>query len=63
MGKLYLQSTVYTSERFEKQFGKHPRYDSAHAPRLIQKKYLQELQQKMPDAFEDTSASPARWAD
>jgi hypothetical protein len=52
---------TYSNELYDKHFGHHPRYDPAHAPRLMQKKYLQELQQKIPDAFEQTSASQARW--
>ena len=59
---LHLQSTVHTDELFDKHFGPHPRNEPAHAPRLMQKKYLQELQQKMPDVFEQTSASPVRCA-
>jgi hypothetical protein len=53
---------THTNKLYDKHFGPHPRYDPAHAPRLMQKKYLQELQEKIPDAFEQTSAAHARWA-
>lgn len=61
-GELFFDMLTYNNGLFDKHFGPHPRYDPAHAPRLMQKKYLQELQDKLPDAFEQTSASPVRCA-
>lgn len=61
-GRLYFEMLTHTNKLYDKHFGPHPRYDPAHAPRLMQKKYLQELQDKIPDAFEQTSAAHARWA-
>jgi hypothetical protein len=59
-GNLYLQMSLNTAAIFERKFGTHPRHDPAHAPRLLQKRYLQELQQKLPEEFEATSASQLR---
>jgi hypothetical protein len=57
---LYLQMSVNTAALFEQKFGPHPRFDPAHAPRLLKKRYLQELQQKIPEEFERTSAAKLR---
>jgi hypothetical protein len=61
-GELFLDMLTYNNDLFDKHFGPHPRYDPAHAPRLMQKKYLQELQDNLPDTFAQTSASPVRCA-
>lgn len=60
-GNLYLQMLLNTAAIFESRFGPHPRHDPAHAPRLLQKRYLQELRQKMPEEFERMSAAQLRW--
>lgn len=64
-GELFFDMLTYNNGLFDKHFGPHPRYDPAHAPRLMQKKYLQELQDKLPDAFDGqvcASALPVRSA-
>jgi hypothetical protein len=54
--------TKATNKLFDEKFGTFNRHDPAHAPRLIHKKYLWELQQSVPEAFEQTSAAHARYA-
>jgi hypothetical protein len=60
---LYLQRSLHTAAVFVQKFGQHPRYDTAHAPRLLHKRYLKALQQKLPKELEITSAAKLRWGD
>jgi hypothetical protein len=58
---LYLEMAKATNDLFDQKFGTFIRYDPAHAPRLIHKKYLRELQEKIPEAVKQTSAAHARY--
>jgi hypothetical protein len=57
---LYLQRSLHTAAVFEMKFGPHPRYDPAHAPRLLHKRYLKELHHKLPKELNGTSAAKLR---